>query len=292
MSGGLSIAIRIRFWMKRLRGPWRNVRLMKFLLILLAASFNLHAAELPGWKLVWSDEFTTDGRPDASKWGYEKGLIRNQEKQFYTEDRRENARVEGGYLVIEARKEKMEGGEFTSASLVTRGHGEWKYGRIEVRAKLPAARGTWPAIWMLPTDIGKVSWPKCGEIDLMEHVGYDPGVVHGTLHSEACNHLKGTQRSATLKVETFSKEFHTYSMEWSEKRITVEIDGKTSGIFHKKDGDGIDQWPFDKPFYLILNLATGGSWGGQKGIDEAEFPQRMEVDFVRVYQKPQAQTRE
>jgi len=248
-------------------------------------TISVHAAELPGWKLVWSDEFDQPGQPDPAKWGYEKGMIRNNEKQFYTENRRENARVEDGKLIIEARKETMERGEYTSASVISKGHGEWTYGRVEVKAKLPAARGTWPAIWMLPSDHVKVAWPLCGEIDIMEHVGHDPGKIHGTLHSGAYNHTKGTQRSGNLMVPTCSNEFHVYSIEWLENRIDAHIDGKTYASFDRKPADQPAQWPFNKPFYLILNLAIGGSWGGSKGIDSTAFPQRMEIDYVRVYQK-------
>ncbi|MEY3894622.1 MAG: hypothetical protein RLZZ214_141, partial [Verrucomicrobiota bacterium] len=204
---------------------------------------------------------------------------------FYTDNRRENARVEGGNLIIEALTETMGRGEFTSASLISKGHAEWTYGRIEVKAKVPAARGTWPAIWMLPKDHGKAPWPKCGEIDIMEHVGYDPGRIHASLHTEVFNHVKKTQRTGIVTVPTASSEFHTYSVEWSADRISFQTDGKTSASFDKKPTDGVAEWPFDKPFYLILNLAIGGSWGAQKGIDDAAFPQRMEVDYVRVYQK-------
>lgn len=258
---------------------------MKPLIFLAFAAVSATAADLPGWKLAWSDEFDQAGRPNPDKWGYEEGLIRNNEKQFYTRDRRENARVEDGKLIIEARKEAMKGGEFTSSSVISKGHGEWSSGKFEIRAKLPAARGTWPAIWMLPADHGKVRWPLCGEIDIMEHVGHDPGKIHGTLHSETFNHTKGTQRSGTLMTPTFATDFHTYGMEWSDGRIVMSIDGKTYATFDKKPGDTAKEWPFDKPFYLILNLAIGGAWGGQKGIDEAAFPQRMEIDFVRVYQR-------
>lgn len=255
------------------------------LLILGLTALSVTAADLSAWSLVWSDEFDRPGLPDSTKWNYEKGLVRNQEKQFYTEKRLENARVEDGKLIIEARKESQEKATFTSASLITKGHATWTYGRFEVRAKLPAAKGTWPAIWMLPADHGKVRWPDCGEIDIMEHVGYDPNRVHGTLHTETYNHLKKTQRSSIVSVPTGTTDFHTYGMEWSGDRIVVDIDGKTYGSFDKKSGDTVAEWPFDKPFYLILNLAVGGSWGGLKGIDETAFPQRMEVDFVRVYQK-------
>jgi beta-glucanase (GH16 family) len=153
-----------------------------------------------------------------------------------------------------------------------------------VRAKLPAARGTWPAIWMLPVDFGSVAWPKCGEIDIMEHVGYDPNRVHGTLHTEAFNHIKGTQKTSILSLPTATEEFHTYSVEWSADRIAMSIDGNSYATFDKKPTDGEAEWPFDKPFYLILNLAVGGSWGGIKGIDDASFPQKFEIDYVRIYQ--------
>jgi beta-glucanase (GH16 family) len=258
---------------------------MKFLTLLGLTVLCATAADLPGWKLVWSDEFDKPGQPDPAKWGYEKGMVRNNEKQFYTENRRENARVEDGRLIIEARKETMDRGAFTSASVISKGHGAWTYGRIEVKAKLPAARGTWPAIWMLPEDYGKVPWPMCGEIDIMEHVGHDPGKIHGSLHSGTYNHTKGTQRSGNLTIPTCASEFHIYSMDWSADKIVMHVDGKAYATFDRKPGDQDAEWPFHKPFYLILNLAIGGAWGGQKGIDDAAFPQRMEVDFVRVYRK-------
>lgn len=258
---------------------------MKLALILALTAIAATAQDLPGWKLVWGDEFNRPGLPDPAKWSYEKGLLRNHELQFYTEKRRENARVEDGKLIIEARKESMDGGQFSSASLISRGHGEWTYGRIEVKAKLPAARGTWPAIWMLPHDIGSVPWPRCGEIDIMEHVGHDPGTIHGTLHCETFNHVKHTQRGSKLLVPTASSAFHIYAMDWSADRIVLQVDGNTYATYDKKPGDTPAEWPFDKPFYLILNLAIGGAWGGQKGVDDGAFPQRLELDYVRVYQK-------
>ena len=258
---------------------------MLALLAALAAAHVSAAADPAGWKLVWSDEFDQPGQPDPAKWAYEKGMVRNNEKQFYTENRRENARIEDGKLILEARKETMDRGEFTSASVISKGHGDWTYGRVEVSAKLPAARGTWPAIWMLPGVHGKVPWPMCGEIDIMEHVGHDPGKIHGTLHSGAYNHTKGTQRSGNLMIPTYATGFHTYSMDWSADKIVMCVDGKAYATFTKTPGDQDAEWPFNKPFYLILNLAVGGAWGGQKGIDDAAFPQRMEVDFVRVYRK-------
>jgi len=151
-----------------------------------------------GWKLVWSDEFSRDGQPDPSKWSYDVGGHGwgNNELQYYAESRLKNARVENGNLIIEAHKESVQGSQYSSARLVTKGKGEWTYGRIEVRAKLPSGRGTWPAIWMLASQnsYGDGYWPDNGEIDIMEHVGFDPDVIHASVHTLAYNHTIGTQR--------------------------------------------------------------------------------------------------
>jgi beta-glucanase (GH16 family) len=258
---------------------------MNMLLVFAVTAIAATAQDLPGWKLVWGDEFDHTGRPDPAKWSYEVGMLRNHEQQFYTDNRRNNARVENGRLIIEARKETMGGSSFTSASVISRGHGAWTYGRVEVKAMLPAARGTWPAIWMLPNDVGPVPWPRCGEIDLMEHVGHKPGIIHGTLHCQTYNHVKHTQRATTLLVPSATSTFHIYAMDWAAERIVMQIDGETYATYDKKPGDTQAEWPFNKPFYLILNLAIGGAWGGQQGVDDEAFPQRMEVDYVRVYQK-------
>lgn len=234
------------------------------------------------WTLAWSDEFESPGAPDPSKWDYEEGFLRNQELQYYTRDRRENARVEGGSLLIEARREAFATGRYTAASLVTRGRQTFTYGKVEVRAKLPRGRGLWPAIWMLGADIDAVGWPRCGEIDVMEHVGFEPGRVHGTVHTEAYNHVKGTQRGAQLEVGDLYDTFHVYAVEWRPERIDFLVDGRTYFTFAKEPG-GPAVWPFDRPHFLIMNIAIGGSWGGQQGVDDAVFPQRMTVDYVRVY---------
>jgi beta-glucanase (GH16 family) len=239
-------------------------------------------APVAGWTLAWSDEFDAPGLPDPSKWDYEEGFVRNQELQAYMRARRENARVENGALVIEARRESAGGGRYTSASLVTRGRQTFTYGRVEVRAKLPRGRGLWPAIWMLGADIDTVGWPRCGEIDIMEHVGFEPGRVHGTVHTEAYNHVKGTQRGAHADVGDLYDTFHVYAVEWRPERIDFLVDGRTYFSFAKEPG-GIAVWPFDRDHYLILNVAVGGAWGGQQGVDDAAFPQRMTVDYVRVY---------
>lgn len=259
-----------------------------WLLVLFAGSAQ--AAPPSPWKLVWADEFNLPGRPDPAKWGYEKGLVRNREKQYYTVDRSENARVSDGRLVIEARREAMGGGDYTSASLTTLGRADWMHGKVEVRAKLPTALGTWPAIWMMPAERG-LRWPLGGEIDIMEHVGHLPGKIHGTLHTEAFHAKTGGSRGGHVMVPDCGKEFHVYGMEWSESRIEMFVDGKPYVAFERKPGDGRPEWPFNRPFYLILNLAVGGGWGGAKGIDAHAFPQRYEIDYVRVYQRESGERR-
>lgn len=235
------------------------------------------------WKLSWSDEFDKAGRPDPAKWGYETGFIRNNEAQFYTKDRKENARIEGGKLIIEARKDNFENHPISSASLNTSGLKEFKYGKFEIRAKLPKGRGTWPAIWMLSTDIGKVGWPKCGELDIMEHVGFDPNKVHFNIHCQAYNHVKGTGKGAAVDFPK-PEDWHVYGMEWFPDHIDFFLDGKKTFTF-TKEKDDVDVWPFDKPHYLLINFAVGGAWGGQKGVDDALFPAKYEIDYVRYYEK-------
>jgi beta-glucanase (GH16 family) len=236
-----------------------------------------------GWTLVFSDEFDTPGALDPAKWGYEIGYVRNQEAQYYT-SRSENVRAEGGNLVIEARKEPYQGHGYTSASVNTRGRFEFQYGRVEVRAKLPTGNGTWPAIWMLGTSIGQIGWPACGEIDVMENVGFEPNRIYGTVHTAAYNHVQGTARGANVTVANPWEAFHVYAMEWHADRIDVFVDGEKYFTF-RNEGTGSAAWPFDKPQYLLLNLAIGGSWGGQKGIDDSRFPHRYLVDYVRVYKQ-------
>ncbi len=239
-------------------------------------------APAPDWKLVWSDEFDMPGLADSKKWGYEEGYIRNGEKQFYTKARKENARVESGKLIIEARKDNFQGKEITSASLTTQGKAEWTYGKFEVRAKVPGGRGTWPAAWMLGTNISKVGWPKCGEIDIMEYVGYEPNMVHANVHTQAYNHSIGTGKGAAMDLDRPFASYHVYSCEWTPAQMEFFVDGRRILTF-KKESDNVDVWPFDAPQYLILNLAIGGGWGGQKGIDDAIYPARYEIDYVRVY---------
>lgn len=238
-------------------------------------------------KLVWADEFDKNGLPDSTKWGYEVGGNGwgNNELQFYTSQRSENARIENGKLIIEARKEAYQGKNYTSARLLTRQKQTWMYGRMEALAKLPKGVGTWPAVWMLGKNISTAGWPLCGEIDIMEHVGFDEGVVHGTVHTEAYNHGKKTEKGKAVTVKDVTSGFHLYAIEWTADKIDFFVDDQRYYTVEKAVlGNAEAQWPFDQPFFLILNVAVGGNWGGQKGVDETIWPQRMEVDYVRVYQ--------
>ena len=239
------------------------------------------------WELEWSDDFDYEGLPDSTKWSYDVGGggWGNAELQYYTDKRAKNARVDGQHLIIEAHKESGFGRDYTSARLVSRGKGDWKYGRIEVRAKLPAGRGTWPAIWMLPTasDHGNHRWPDTGEIDIMEHVGHNPTTIYATVHTNKYNHVSNTHKGGQIRVETFSEIFHTYAAEWSPETIEFSVDGTVFFRFHD-ERRGWPYWPFDRQFHLLLNIAIGGSWGGQQGVDDSIFPQQMVIDYVRVYQ--------
>jgi beta-glucanase (GH16 family) len=242
----------------------------------------------PGWQLVWSDEFDYSGLPDPKKWDYDVGGNGwgNEELEYYTAFRSENARVQDGKLIIEARKETWQGSQYTSARLVTRGKGDWTYGRFEIRAKLPWGRGTWPAIWMLPTQwtYGDGGWPDNGEIDIMEHVGFDPGVIHASIHTKLYYWKINTQKTATIYVGDAMTAFHEYALEWSPERIDMYVD-TTKYFTFVNEGTGWEAWPFDKSFHLLLNIAVGGTWGGAQGVDPNIFPQRMEVEYVRVYKR-------
>jgi beta-glucanase (GH16 family) len=254
------------------------------------------------WKLVWSDDFDKPGLPDSAKWNYEEGFVRNNEAQYYTRARSENARVENGMLVIEARKERLrnaaydpaaqgkgagrrsrEFADYTSASLTTRGKASWTYGRIEVRAKLPPGRGTWPAIWTLGTNNSK-GWPACGEIDIMEFVGFDPGIIHANIHTRKYNHLQKTGKGSQIAIPDACDTFHIYALEWDADHLDFFVDGRKY-FTYANEGSGVEAWPYDQDQYLILNLAIGGAWGGAKGVDDACFPQRYYIDYVRVYQR-------
>lgn len=266
----------------------------------LVCALSFLPAAAADWKLVWSDEFNRPGLPNPDRWVYETGFVRNQEAQFYTEKRSENARVEKGKLIIEARRENWpnpnyaanskrwsesrERAEYTSASLTTEGKAAWSHGKVAVRAKLPGGKGTWPAIWMLGVNRREAGWPKCGEIDIMEHVGFDPAFVHANIHTEKYNHAKKTNKGDKIELKDVDRKFHVYSVEWDSSEMKFAVDDKVY-FTYANEKTGVAAWPFDQPFYLILNVAIGGSWGGREGIDAAAFPRRMEVDWVRIYQK-------
>ena len=221
-------------------------------------------------RLVWSDEFNEDGAPDDTKWGYEigGGGWGNNELQYYT-SRQENVKVENGNLVITARKESYGGMNYTSSRIVTREKGDWLYGRIEIKAKLPEGRGTWPAIWMYPTDAEYGGWPSSGEIDIMEHVGYDMGYVHATIHTEIYNGALGTQKGNQIYIPDVHTAFHVYALEWTEDTLKFFADDVLYFIYLNTH-TGYTTWPFDKRFFLIQNIAIGGNWAllpsGQRTI--------------------------
>jgi len=237
------------------------------------------------WQQVWSDEFNYTGLPDSTKWNYDVGGNGwgNNELEFYSEKRSENARVENGNLVIEARKEPWQGMNYTSARLLTKNKGDWQYGKIEVRAKIPRGRGTWPAIWMLGSTT-PLRWPDDGEIDIMEHVGFDQGIIHGSIHCKKYNHVIGTQKTATTQVADCSDSFHVYIVEWDNSVIKISVDTSTYFTF-ANERSGYDAWPFDNKMFLILNIAIGGNWGGQQGVDDTIWPQHMLIDYVRLWKK-------
>lgn len=247
--------------------------------------------------LLWSDEF--DGHAlDKSKWSFDTSRNKegwyNKELQYYAADRPENLRFENGRLVIELRKDPKEIRKFpdwgkqkySSAKIVTEGKAVFKYGFFEASAKVPCTRGSWPAFWMMPQ--GTAPWPEGGEIDILEHIGAQPNVLHANLHTGLFNHTKGNGRGAQTALATSCSDFHKYQLAWTEDAITIGVDGRAYMRVKNDQPGGKGAWPFDAPFYMILNLAMGGDWAGAKGIDDASLPQRFEVDYVRVYELPEA----
>ncbi|MGZ3306240.1 MAG: glycoside hydrolase family 16 protein [Asticcacaulis sp.] len=243
-----------------------------------------------GYHLVWADEFNTPGMPDPAKWSYDTWRNHdgwwNHEAEYYSNARPENSRVEDGKLIIEARKDDVSampdygGQKYSSARLVTLGHAKWTYGFFDIRARFTCGKGQWPAIWML----GDGQWPGTGEIDIMEQVGFQPTTVWGSLHSIYTVEDKKDEGDK-LDIADLCNAFHDYQLDWRRDGITFLVDGKP--YYHMKRPAQDDQrhWPFDGPQYLILNMAIGGDWGGQQGIDDSALPARMEVDYVRVYQR-------
>lgn len=240
-------------------------------------------------QLVWSDEFNGNSL-DTAFWRLQTGAHGwgNNEWQSYTSEG--NIRVEGGLLTIIAKKTGtgQKRGDYTSARLNSRR--SFLYGRMEIRAKLPAHKGNglWPAIWMLGENIRETGWPECGEIDIMEYVSYDPGVVHQTIHSTANNHIKQTQISTgPMALPDAEKTFHLYGIIWEEASLSLYLDSPEHIVLKVEKPVNADQsnWPFDKPFYFVLNMAVGGNWGGKYGVDDSIFPAEFEIDYVRVYKR-------
>ncbi len=259
------------------------------------------------WELSWSDEFDYSGKPNPEIWDYEHGYLGfNEELQNYT-DHSDNVRVADGILIIEAHLKdvsaqrsqeivkELEGSnaktdllgtqEFTSARLITRGKKEFVHSRVEARARFTTGRGTWPAIWLLG-DESHQPWPLCGEMDIMEHVGFKPNHVYSAVHSKVSNFMNGSGVSSEVILEDVWNDFHVYAVEWDANTIRYFVDDVCYHVIEKGKRPA-DDWPFveDNPFYLILNIAVGGSWGGREGIDKSLFPQRMEVDYVRVFKR-------
>ncbi len=256
------------------------------------------------WQLVWQDEFDYQGAPDPEKWRFDVWPARkvNGEDQAYTQ-RPKNVRVENGHLIIQGHKEEYGNAEYTSGRIHTMGTKDFLFGKVEVRARIPAGQGTWAAIWMLPSDPYKYSttcspnedwqgsttcdaWPNSGEIDIMEYVGYDPTTIHGTVHNKAYYWMNREQRKASIGVdESVNQDFQVYSMEWGPDYISIAMNG-IPYFYYANQNEGWRAWPFDHPYHLILNLAIGGDWGRAGGpIDNSIFPVQMDVDYVRIYQR-------
>ncbi len=265
--------------------------LMLIVTFLFAACGNKQkktASRLDNFELIWADEFEYNGLPDSAKWNYDTVGNAwgwgNHELQYYTVARSQNTWVSDGTLKITANKENLNGFNYTSGRLTTRQKGDWLYGRFEIKAKLPDGRGLWPAIWMLPTDWEYGGWPKSGEIDIMENVGYDPYTIVASIHTGSYNHAIKTQRNNKMTLETNRTQFHTYAIEWTDKQIDAFVDDSLYFTYQKESDDPM-VWPFNKNFHLLLNVAVGGDWGGQQGVNDSIFPVAMEVDYVRVYKK-------
>ncbi len=254
------------------------------------------------WALLWSDEFNKDGAVDADKWNIETWPARkvNNEDQTYT-TRAKNLRIKDGLLVIEAHKEDYAGAKYSSARINSAGKMDILYGKLEVRARLPKGQGTWPAIWMMPTDPFRYAtncgpskvdwqgngacdaWPNSGEIDIMEHVGYDPNIVHGTVHTKDYVWVTWSQRKGSIKLDNVHENFYRYGLEWTPDSLTTTVNDVPYFTYYR-DSDDWASWPFNHPFHVILNLAIGGDWGRAGGpIDNSAFPLRLEIDYVRAY---------
>lgn len=242
-----------------------------------------------GYELIWNDEF--DGTSlNGTDWTHEvkgPGWVNNELQNYVnaTYGGKPVTEVNEGSLKINCFK--ASDGKICSGRIYAKVNTGWKYGIFEAAIKLPKGKGTWPAFWMMPVnnDFNANPWPKCGEIDIMEEVGYHPEYTSSSIHCESYNHVKGTQKTAERLTEGAQSDFHVYRLEWTEDYIRTSVDGKTLLNFSNDRKGNVSTWPFNRHFYIILNLAWGGSWGGAQGVDETCLPTTMEVDYVRVFQK-------
>lgn len=262
--------------------PFSISRSRRVACAMLCFAFCLFAgAAHSAYQLVWSDEFDQPSI-DTNKWNFETGGggWGNNEWEYYT-SRPENAYTSGGLLVIQAKQESYGGLNYTSARMTTKNKGDWAFGRIDVRAKLPYGQGLWPAIWMMPTDSVFGGWPRSGETDIMELLGQNTKTVYGTLHyaDQNGNHLQ-SGNSLTTSTGDFSNEFHVFSLIWTSNQFNWQVDGVTYQTQYKTK-------PFNQRFFIILNVAVGGNWPGYPDATTV-FPQTMQIDYVRIYQDPDA----
>jgi len=274
--------------------PWLFLSALLSSTLLLSGCWVIHDPKPrtgSKWKLAWSDEFDApDGsRPDPAKWTYSLGGNGwgNHELEYHT-DRLENAHIEKGNLVITARREDYTGPdgvarEYTSARLKTQGLFAQAYGRFEARIKIPEGQGIWPAFWMMGEDLAIAGWPKCGEIDIMENIGREPAMVHGSLHGPVPGKA-ASDLTASFHLPSagqFADDFHVYAVEWEPESVRFYVDSALFATFTPQSPGG-GPWVFDHPFFILLNVAVGGDWPGNPD-DTTKFPQSMLVDYVRVY---------
>ena len=265
---------------------------------IIAEDKNVETSINENWELVWSDEFDQD-KIDNQKWTklrWRPGWVNNEEQAYTNRDT--NIFTRDGKLVIRGLIEpgyvdsdytgSEYNADFTSGRLNTAGKHSWTYGKFDIRAKLPTGKGSWPAIWMLGDNISTDGWPHCGEIDIMEHVGFDQGNIHGSIHTTDYNHMNGTQKSGNVEISTVTDSFHLYSLEWDSSYLHFSVDNQPYFFLYNDSDGNQNKWPFNLNHYLILNLAIGGDWGGLQGINQNAFPLEMEIDYVRVYKKTES----
>ncbi len=242
------------------------------------------------WELVWADEFNEAAgtQPNPTKWTYDLGTGNNGwgnfEQQTYT-NRPENVSMDGnGNLVITARRENFQGAQFTSARIKTQGIFDQKYGKFEARLKTPYGQGLWPAFWLLGNNINEVSWPQCGEIDVMELRGQLPSIINGSIHGPGFSGADALSGTYGLQNARFDTDYYTYTVEWDANKIDFFVNGFLYHRITKSDVQTKGEWVFDHPFFMILNVAVGGNYVGAPNLG-TPFPQKMIIDYVRVYQE-------